>query len=514
MKAIKTFVYSGLAFLFVSLSSCEDMLREQPYGVYSDDNFFTSEADALNALLYAYDPISNIEYGARFLFNLTDIPTNQYRSYNKGLETSLFEWEVTPNTEEILYFFKYCYLGITRANSVLENVGSMANISEESRRQFLGEAHFLRAFHYFMLVRVYGEVPYHTQVVQGVQDAKAHYASLTELYDLIIGDLEQAMSLMNIAKQQGRADKVAAQALLAKVYLTLASSKQSGAPGYDWVTNADALFTNAAEIAGQVLRGQNTYGLEPDLLRIYDVDHQADSREHIFITSMTREGSGFEGNYSQLPQIFTIGIPNVYISGSLAGGGDVMPIIQPGQQGWQYYRVDNEFYHRFDDEDLRKRLMVTTIYNADGSVLANWSEENLTSSNPTLFAFFYPFTRKYTDPQSNSHRTSANLYLIRFAEVALTYAEAAGPTEEGYYWVNEVRKRAGLGELPAGLSAEQFRAAVWDELTFELAFEGHGLFELRRTNRVLEEVTNKPINEAYAYFFPLPQREIDLNPKN
>lgn len=512
MKAIKA-IFSGLL-LSVFLTSCNDMLLEEPYGVYSDNNFFTSEADALNALLYAYDPISNIEYGARFLFNLTDIPTNQYRSYNKGLETGLFEWDVNPNSEEILYFFKYCYLGITRANSVLEHVGKMANISDEARQQILGEAHFLRAFHYFMLVRTYGEVPYHVKVVEGTQDAQARYAPLSELYDLIISDLTAASALTSIAKQQGRADRVAAQALLAKVYLTLASSKQTGAPGYEWVSDPELLFANAAETAGQVLRGQNTYGLDPDLLNVYDVNHQADGQEHIFMTSMTREGSGDEGNFSQLPQIFTIGLPNIYIASSLTGGNEVIPVIQAGQQGWQYYRVDNQFYHSFDDNDLRKRLMVTTIYNADGSVLATWSEDNLTSSNPTLFAFFYPFTRKYIDPYSNAHRTSANLYLIRFAEVALTYAEAAGPTAEGYYWINEVRKRAGLGELPSGLSEQAFRQAVWDELTFELAFEGHGLFELRRTNRVLEEVTNKPVRQEYAYFFPIPQREADLNPKN
>src|SRR5690606_10230737 len=112
----------------------------------------------------------------------------------------------------------------------------------------------------------------------------------------------------------------------------------------------------------------------------------------------------------------------------------------------------------------------------------------------------------YTDPLSNGNRTSANLYLIRFAEIALAYAEAAGPTTEGYYWINEVRNRAGLGELTPNLSPQEFREAVWDELTFELAFEGHGLFELRRTNRVMTEITNKTVNQEYAYFYPIPQR--------
>jgi len=500
--------------LFVFLTSCEDMLKETPYGAYSDENYFNTEADALNALLYAYDPLNNIEYGARFLFNLTDIPTNQYKSYNKGLETALYTWDVNPNTEEFLYFFKYAYLSISRANSVLENVAEMQNIPTRLQQQFLGEAYFLRAFNYFMLVRAYGSVPLHQKVVQSVNDGQAPYADIEEIYSFILKDLEMAISMMEISKQQGRADKVAAHALISKVYLTLASSKMTGSPGYDWVSGHEEMYDKAKDHAGEVLFNQNIYGLEPDLAKIYDVNHHNQGREHIFITSMSREGKGQEGNYSQLPQMYSLGLPAVYISSGLNSSNNVQPIIESGQSGFQYYRVDNDFYHQFADEDLRKRLMVTSIYNADGSLLAEWSEDNLNSSNPTLFAFYYPFVRKYTDPYSNGHRTSANLYLIRFAEVALAYAEAAGPTTEGYYWINEVRKRAGLGELPSNLSPEEFREAVWRELTFELAFEGHGLFELRRINRVVEEVTNKTVKAEYAYFFPIPQREIDLNPKN
>src|SRR5690606_17226548 len=356
--------------------------------------------------------------------------------------------------------------------------------------------------------RTYGSVPLHETVVQSVNDDQARYATIEEIYAFILNDLEEAISMMAIAKQQGSADKVAAQALTSKVYLTLASSKMTGSPGYDWVSNHEEMYEKAKDHAGEVLFNQNIYGLEPDLAKIYDVNHHGTGMEHIFITSMTREGKGQEGNYSQLPQMYSLGLPAVYISTGLQHSNNVQPVIESGQSGFQYYRVDNDFYHQFEEDDLRKRLMVTTIYNADGSVLAEWSEDNLNSSNPTLFAFYYPFSRKYIDPYSNGHRTSANLYLIRFAEVALAYAEAAGPTSEGYYWANEVRKRAGLGELPSNLSPQEFREAVWQELTFELAFEGHGLFELRRINRVVEGVTNKTVNGEYAYFFPIPQREI------
>jgi len=499
--------------ILVMFSSCQDMLKEMPYGVYSTDNFFQSESDALVSLLYAYEPMRTIEYGARLHFNLTDMPTNQMRSYNKRIETQMYNWDVTPTIEEVLLVFKSAYMSISRANSVLENVGKMEGITEASRQKFLGEAYFLRAFNYFVLVRLYGEVPLHAKVVESISQSQAGYASIEAIYQFIIADLEKAVSMLEIAKQQGRADKVAAQALLAKVYLTLGSSKTTGSPGYEWVSNGEQMYAKAAEYAYSVLTEQNTYGLDPDLGRVYDVDHQSDGIEHIFITSMYRGADGMEGNWSQLPQMFLPALNYVYVTSSLYGGSQVQNCLTPSHGCWEAYRVDNEFYHTFDDQDLRKQLMVTTIYNEDGTVLATWHESNLTSTNATLAAFYYPFCRKYTDRHATDVRTSCNLYLIRFAEVALTYAEAAGPTAEGYEWVNRVRRRADLDELPAGLSVENFRKAVWKERTFELCFEGHGLYYLRRTNRVMQDITNKPVKQEYAYFYPIPQRELDLNPK-
>src|SRR3546814_3696274 len=79
-----------------------------------------------------------------------------------------------------------------------------------------------------MLVRAFGSVPMHDKVVEGVDQGQAPYASIEELYAFIISDLEEAITMMEVQKQQGRADKVAAQSLLAKVYLTMASSRMTG----------------------------------------------------------------------------------------------------------------------------------------------------------------------------------------------------------------------------------------------------------------------------------------------
>lgn len=506
----------GYFLLLGVLAGATSCLDEVPYGTYSNKTFYKTEADAESALMYAYVPLNYIEYCARFMFFLGDVPTNQYKSYGKADESPLFQWDITPTSDEAIYFFKSAYVSLARTNSVLDNVAGMSNISAAARDKILGEAHFLRAFNHFMLVINYGSVPIRSKTVSSTSDSYKDFAPIEEVYRFIIAELEEAVRLLPVGKHQGRADKVAAQALLSRAYLYLASSKASGAPGYDWVADADAMYAKAAQYAWDVLDKQTAYKLDPDLGNVYDTEHQADGVEHIFMTSMNRDASGMEGTYSQLPQMFAPQLGSfIYISSSLSGGGrDVVKFLNY-ESTFQAMRVDNDFRDLYDERDLRKQLMVTTIYNADGSVLATYDPSNLTSSDNIKNKFFYPFCRKYTDANSKAHRTSANLYLIRFAEVALNYAEAAGPTEEGYKWVNEVRRRAGLDELPSGLSVADFREAVIRERMFELAFEGHGIYDLRRLNRVdARHITNKKFNPTYAYFYPAPQREIDLNPQH
>lgn len=512
MNMKRIFNYFLLLGVLVSMSSCLD---EVPYGTYSNKTFYNTEADAESALMYAYVPINYIDYCGRFLLFLADVPTNQYKSYGKSDESPLFQWDITPTSDEALYFFKSAYVSLARTNSVLDNVAGMSNISASARSKILGEAHFLRAFNHFMLVVNYGSVPIRSKTVSSASDVFKDFAPIADVYKFVIDELEAAIRLLPVAKSQGRADKVAAQALLSRAYLYLASSKASGAPGYDWVEDAEAMYAKAAEYAGYVLNNQTTYRLDPSLGNVYDVAHQADGVEHIFMTSMNREASGMEGTYSQLPQMFGIQTGGmVYISASLTNSGRNVVKFLNDESTYQVMRVDNDFRDLYGDEDLRQQLMVTTIYNADGSVLATYDPSNLTSSDNLKNKFFYPFCRKYTDSESKANRTSANLYLIRFAEVALTYAEAAGPTDEGYKWVNAVRNRAGLDPLPEGLSLADFREAVIRERMLELSFEGHGLYELRRLKRVdAEHINNKRFNPTYAYFYPVPQRELDLNPQ-
>lgn len=499
-------------------TSCEDLLEENQKGVFTEDSFYDSEENAVRALLYAYAPQKNIEYAQRFQFNLMDLPTDQYSTYGKGVESLFYTWDVSPITEEFTYMYKYIYMSINRANSVIENVSKMNSkvISEDSRNQIVGEAYFLRAFHHFMAVRTFGEVPLHTKMIESPSDGQVAFSPIEDVYAQIIEDLETAISMMTIHDIQGRTDLVAAQATLAKVYLTLGSSKETGSPGYEWVADAQMMYDSAAEYAGDVIFDQATYFLEPDLYKVYNVDYE-NSSEHIWISEHSRL-------YDRVnfPMMFGNSIQSKYIPKRLGGEVnspmDVELYIAEGQAGWNYYRPDSSFYASYDEQDLRRELMLTTIYDESGQVVVEWSPENINSSDGDKSAFYYPMCRKYSDPYADDINTSAELYFIRFAEVLLTYAEAVGPNAEGYIAVNAVRNRANLPDLPQGLSVDDFRKAVWEELTYELAFEGKGLLELRRTNRVEESITKPDVVEGklsdYAYFYPIPQRELDLNSNN
>ena len=127
----------------------------------------------------------------------------------------------------------------------------------------------------------------------------------------------------------------------------------------------------------------------------------------------------------------------------------------------------------------------------------------------------YPFCRKFIDPEFVGEKTSTKPFLIRYSEVALTYAEAAGPTDKAYALVNAIRNRAGLANLPAGLNKQQFRDKVRLERNYELAFEGKYCYDLRRLNKLHTDITEakeQGLTAEDMVFYPIPSLETDLNP--
>jgi hypothetical protein len=298
---------------------------------------------------------------------------------------------------------------------------------------------------------------------------------------------------------------VAAYSLAAISYLYLASAKENGVPQYsDMNFDVDTYYAKAAEYAGHVVDdpAQTTYGLDPNLMDIYDVSKPT-GPEHIFIMSMDRTGET-EGQYSKISKMY---IP--YIAGGTVylKQGDTGLLI-PTHDGWSEYCTQKSFYDTgFEAGDLRKSwLFCDTVYDATGKALFGGdSGKNLS----------YPFCRKFIDPEFVGEKTSTKPFLIRYSEVALTYAEAAGPTDKAYALVNAIRNRAGLANLPAGLNKQQFRDKVRLERNYELAFEGKYCYDLRRLNKLHTDITEakeQGLTAEDMVFYPIPSLETDLNP--
>lgn len=494
MKINKFLISLSAGFMAVACS-----LDESPYGFYSSDNFYQSDADAESGLMYAYNALNYLEY-LRGIWYLGDIPSETMypKSDEPGDIHMLENWTVNSDTELTMYYFKYCYIGINRANTVITRVDGNSKITEETRNKVLGEAYFLRAWNYFNLVRAFGRCPMYTKPINSLEGTTPEMApDIETIYKQIISDCSNAEKLLKVNKVFGRVDIVAAQALLSKVYLNIASGKEHNAAGYrDMSFDVDKTYELAANYARKVVNDyKEYYDFEQNLLDIYDVE-KPDGPEHIFIMAIDRSGT-HEGMYSKIPLQFlpnnsSVPIYIKYSDGTMKRGNG---------NGWGVFLINEEFAEdTFSPTDKRRtELIHRQIYNEDGTVV-----------NPSPVRGY--FSAKYVDPDFIGERTSARPFLIRYSDIALVLAEAAGP-EEGYPIVNKIRERAGVGPLVTGLGLKDFRKEVIKERALELACEGNRLYDLRRTASVTTTVSEASnLSEDEAAFYPIPQREIDLNP--
>lgn len=489
------------------LTACS--LEEYPYGFYSEDNFYKTSEDAKAAVNYIYDAINYLDYSRAIVF-LGDMntdclsPKGDANASNKALD-SWNQTNFTTNTT-LSNVFKYSYITINRANTVIEKVGAMTNIDEDLKNRYVGEGYFMRGYSYFCLARNFGKVPVHLSSVGDLSASAVPAAeSLDEIWGIVIDDLKKASDLLPYFKEAetGHADKVAAYGFLAKAYLYLASAKEHGVPQYSEMSfNVDEYYTEAVKYAGYVVDNpaQTTFGFDPDLMDIYDVENPR-GPEHIFIMSMDRTGDN-EGQYSKISKMY---LP--YISGGevYIRQADTDTFI-PTHDGWGEYRTTTAFYDSFESGDLRHDwLICNEVYDEAGNLTYSVANGKLS----------YPFCRKFIDPKHIGDKTSTRPFLLRYSDVALVYAEAAGPTAKSYELLNYIRHRAGLGDVAPGLDLASFREKVLLERSYELSFEGNQCYDLRRWNRLHTDITavkEQGLSAEDVVFYPLPSLESDLNP--
>ncbi|MEM6726674.1 MAG: RagB/SusD family nutrient uptake outer membrane protein [Bacteroidota bacterium] len=228
-----------LAVLGLVSTSCEkEFLNPVPTSSISANGFFTNDDELLAGIYAMYDGIQGVNEntqtnwmdfnrGIQFEYLMTEMRSDNTRSETtEGSKADFHRYLVNANNIEVEDYYASMYEIIFRANTVLNFIGvaDPGNVGP-----YTGEAQFVRAYAYFNLVRLFGDVPLVTSTVNPGDDIVFIRVPVATVYEQIVSDLTNAVSLLGDGGSKSRASKGAAQALLAKVYLSQPSPDYAAA---------------------------------------------------------------------------------------------------------------------------------------------------------------------------------------------------------------------------------------------------------------------------------------------
>jgi hypothetical protein len=450
-------------------AGCGDHLTEVPYSFVAPENFYRNADDALAAVAGAYDGfqadvdalgVDDTEYYGRQFWMLTDYPTEtmtlRLGATNERTMPDVFT--VTPSHNYVIGIWQSAYHAVNRASAVIDHVPGITDMDAALRDRIVAEARFLRAYHYFNLVRLFGGVPLFLSETSSLDSLQRARSTQAEVYQAIIGDLEQAVPALPpvyTGRDVGRVTSGAARALLAKVYL------QYGAVGGGGAT----AFTQAERWAREVV-ASGRYTLLPSYAAVFSQTNENNAEVIFDIQNVRQPGAG----------------------GHMCD--QYAPRPQPNQADFPWCDSQNPsfgaewpFFYSYDPADTRTAATWLLTYTKKSGATVSWDS---TQAAVNAYGNNGPVPQKYMDkvPGSQDGAEEPNFILIRYADVLLSLAEAvnenAGPTEEVRGLVNQVRRRAGVPDLPTGLSKQQMKDAIFLERRWEFAGEGHGHFDSQR----------------------------------
>jgi len=487
--------------LLISIFSCTD-LEEEPIGLLAPESFFKSVSDVETSVLGAYGHIASEQfYGRKLVLSLqlrSDMCDIGDRN-TPARRQQVNDFDMDAGNQMVSNFWPRAFQIIATANTAIRGAELVVEPADQIEK-LKAEATFLRAFAYYHLVRLFGDLPYIDFFVDNpelLNDLSKTPES--EIYQNIITDLEFAKQNLpdghpnNI---RSRPTRGTAAAYLASVHLTLGNYQQA----YDeakWVIDNKATFN---------------YDLMPDFAQLYDATNAEGLYEHIFMVDF--KGNVNDGNIqtdwmAPITGIRSVTLPNV---GS----------------GWSVSVPAFSVFETWDERDYRREVSFVDSAYMDGE-LVGYDKFAPNHGSPR------PHIAKYWENPGN-HRSDGgysdnNYAAMRYAEVLLIAAEAlneiSGPTAEALGYVNEVRERARnwngtMTTFPenvsSGISQDDFRDLVIEERRLELAFEYKRWYDIKRLN-IGEEVFKGPnslephenFDPNRDYYFPLPQDELDRN---
>ncbi|MGI8636660.1 MAG: RagB/SusD family nutrient uptake outer membrane protein [Segetibacter sp.] len=472
-------VYS-IVILITLLTSCGDKFVDlSPLDQATVGNSFNTPDDANLAVMGVYDALQGGSYPQDMAF-LTELVTDntmvqptRIADAGRGDLRELEFFQFTDNNSYFQSRWSGLYRGIARANLVLEKIEQITFQDEALKNQYKGEAKFLRALFYFDLVRFFGPVPVSLTEIKSADEAFALKRSPeTEVFQTIINDLNDAATVLPVSYNSsnvGRATKGAAQALLAKVYLT---------------NNNPNL---ALPILRELTKAPYSYKLMPTYAAAFDTDNTAEAIFEIqYTSSIAGEGNPY---------------PNFFLTNDGTAGKDIYGSGFLGNTGQGINLPTQDMYDAYEPNDARRTYSIIKYYSKQEA--------------GNVYVIY-----KYRGVPTSPNNSEDNIPVLRYADVLLMLAEAINetnknPTTEAYDAVDLIRVRAGLAPLPRNLAYESFKTKLLQERRVEFAFENQRWFDLKRFNKAVEILSAKGYAiKPFHLLYPIPRKEVLISQGN
>ena len=531
-----------------TLCSCNDFLDREEDSFIDKTATFDSYNRTKQYLTYAYSLLPeglNRFSGDALLGAATDdacfaIESSNIQQFNNG------SWNALNNPDNV--WDRY-FAGIAKCCTLLENSNhinlDISRLDPAKRveyennlkdiRMWRAEAHFLRAYFNFELLKRYGPIP----IIKSTLDINKDYSdtprpTMKEVVEFIANDCDMAADSLELTPWRnmndafGRATKGAALALKSRLLLYAASPLYVDFGDIDEANKpSDATLWKAAADAAKAVIDLNQYELAPAYDDLFKNDFQ--NKEYIFVR---RYPSNSDFEKSNFPVSY----------GGKGGTNPSQNLID------DYEMLDGTAFdwsdpvkaaHPFENRD--ERLLATVLMNGvlfKGKRIATYPGGADAMPNPNATKTGY-YLRKFLNENVNIQTGGGSdghvVPLFRLAEIYLNYAEALNeydPTNPDIaVYLNKIRERVSLPDVPSGLTQEQMRTLIHHERRVELAFEEHRFWDVRRW-KVASSTLGAPVkgvkitqddagNFTYSpvqveqrvfqpkmYWYPIPQSEV------
>ncbi|MFD2245372.1 RagB/SusD family nutrient uptake outer membrane protein [Pontibacter ruber] len=457
-----------------ALYACDkDFLDVEPQAA-TEETFFETEEDAIRSVNAIYGNLREWKVAAFAHLALTHVASdNAEKGSDPGDAAFMNDFDnftASPTQFILDDYWTGQYQAINLTNQAITNIPPIP-MDENLKNRLIAEAKFLRAHHYFNLVRAFGDVPLITKISKEptAEELNPGRTPKEQVYAQIITDLDSAAMILPVrygAADVGRATKGAALSLLAKVEM--------------YQKNWQQVFDLTQQVMGL------GYSLTPKYYDIFRISGENNSESIFEVQAQTIPGNCGASN-SQWAE--TQGVR--------------------GQFGWGFFIPTTDLENAYEPGDERKDA--TILYR--GEVTPEGDKINDNAPNPR-------YNQKAYVPasvtQECGYAKDQNIRILRYAEVLLMHAEAAnelGNTQAALDALNQVRNRAGLSDVTV-TDKDELRNIIWHERRVELALEsGDRFFDLVRQGRAAEvfQAQGKNFIAGKHEVFPIPQRQIDLS---